>query len=161
METVMNYWLMKSEPSTYSIDDLLKAPKSTDHWEGVRNYQARNFMRDTMRKGDQAFFYHSNCETPGIVGIMTIIHEAHPDFTAWDPDSKYYDPKSTPENPRWFMVSVRCTEKFKHIIPLALLKSYPLLKKMILLKPGNRLSIMPITSQEWQFILTLKKELHA
>ncbi len=156
----MNYWLMKSEPTTYSIDDLIRAPKSTDHWEGVRNYQARNFMRDNMRLGDQAFFYHSNCEIPGIVGIMDIVRESYPDFTALDPDSKYYDPKSTPEDPRWFMVSVRCLEKFKKIIPLGLLKKYSELNKMILLKPGNRLSVMPLTSQEWQFILTLKKELN-
>ena len=155
----MNYWLMKSEPNTYSIDNLIKAPNSTDHWEGVRNYQARNFMRDQMRKGDQAFFYNSNCEIPGIAGIVEIAQESHADFTAWDSRSKYYDPKSTPENPRWFMVSVRCKEKFKEILSLSTLKNYPELEKMILLKPGNRLSIMPLTPQEWKFILTLKKEL--
>lgn len=153
----MNYWLMKSEPNTFSIDDLCRAPERTDHWEGVRNYQARNFMRDEMRQGDQAFFYHSNCEIPGIAGIVEIAQESHPDFTAWDSHSPYYDPKSTPEKPRWFMVSVRCKEKFKAIIPLSTLKNYAELKNMTLLKPGNRLSVMPLTPEEWKFILTLKK----
>ncbi len=154
----MRFWLMKSEPSTYNIDTLSQAPKQTDHWEGVRNYQARNFMRDDMKKGDHAFFYHSNCETPGIVGKMEIVRESTPDFSALDPESPYYDPKSTEQNPRWFMVSVRFLEKFTHPIALHTLKNYSALHQMILLKPGNRLSVMPVTPAEWQFILNLSKE---
>jgi len=146
---------MKSEPTTYSIDDLKRVPQQTDHWEGVRNYQARNFMRDDMRKGDLAFFYHSNCEVPGIVGIMEIARESYPDFTALDPHSQYYDPKSTPERPRWFMVSVHFIQKFKATLSLGALRSYPPLQNMVLLKPGNRLSITPLSPAEWQFILTL------
>lgn len=152
----MNYWLMKSEPSTYSIDDLYHKANHIDHWEGVRNYQARNFMRDNMKIHDKAFFYHSNCDVPGIVGIMEIAKESHPDLTALDLHSKYFDPKSTRENPRWFMVSVRFLEKFKETIPLAALKHYRELKDMVLLKPGNRLSVMPVTAKEWAFILTLR-----
>lgn len=154
----MNYWLMKTEPTTYSIDDLEKSPKKTEHWEGVRNYQARNFMRDQMQLGDRAFFYHSKCEEPGIVGIMEITKTSYPDFTALDLNSKYYDPKSTKENPRWFMVNVTLIEKFKKNLPLKMLKTHAQLKNMILLKPGNRLSIMPVTPAEWKFILSLKKE---
>jgi len=152
----MNYWLMKSEPTTYGIDNLFKLPSRTDHWEGVRNYQARNFMRDNMKLHDQAFFYHSNCEIPGIVGIMEIVRESHPDLTALDLNSQYYDPKSTPENPRWAMVSVRFLEKFKNTISLSLLKTCSELQNMTLLKPGNRLSITPVTEKEWAFILSLK-----
>lgn len=152
----MNYWLMKSEPTTFGIDNLIKTPKQTDHWEGVRNYQARNFMRDNMKMHDKAFFYHSNCEVPGIVGIVEIVQESHPDLTALDINSKYYDPKSTRENPRWAMVSVKFLEKFKNTIPLSLLKTYSELKNMTLLKPGNRLSITPVTEKEWDFILSLK-----
>lgn len=146
---------MKSEPTTYSIDHLFAKPNRTDHWEGVRNYQARNFMRDNMRIGDQAFFYHSNCQVPAIVGRMEIVKESHPDFTAFDPDSKYYDPKSNAMQPRWFMVSVKAVEKFLPPLPLAELKMYPPLHNMILLKPGNRLSVTPLTHQEWHFILAL------
>lgn len=148
---------MKSEPSTYSIDHLSKAFKQTDHWEGVRNYQARNFMRDQMQLHDKAFFYHSNCETPGIVGIMEIVKTSYPDFTAYDENSPYYDPKSTPINPRWFMVSVRFIEKFKAPISLTRLKTYPQLSDFALVKTGNRLSVMPVSAKEWQFILTLKE----
>jgi len=154
----VKFWLMKSEPSTYSIDSLLKKPKQTDHWEGVRNYQARNFMRDHMKKGDRAFFYHSSCKTPGIVGMMEIVQESHPDASSWDPSSKYFDPKSTPQNPRWFMVSVHFLEKFKIPIELTQLKTLPALKNMILLKPGNRLSVMPLTTAEWQTILAFKEK---
>ncbi len=152
----MNYWLMKSEPNTYGIDKLYAALKKTDHWEGVRNYQARNFMRDQMKRGDKAFFYHSNCDLPSIVGTMEIVQESHADFTAWDLNSKYYDPKSSPENPRWFMVKVRLLEKWKHPIALHTLKQYRELQNMILLKPGNRLSVMPITATEWDFINKLQ-----
>lgn len=154
----MNYWLMKSEPETFSIDDLIKAPHKTEPWEGVRNYQARNFMRDQMQKGDQAFFYHSNCKIPAIVGIMEIVQASHPDPTSFDPRSKYYDPKSTPEHPRWFMVSVRFVEKFKQPIPLTLLREDPNLDNLALVKTGNRLSVMPVSKKEWQVILKLKSK---
>jgi len=149
------YWLMKSEPTTYSIDALIQFPKQTDHWEGVRNYQARNFLRDAIKKGDKAFFYHSNCDVPGIVGTMEIVRESYPDITALDPESPYYDPKSTHQHPRWWTVSVHFLEKFKTVIPLSLLKTFPPLEKMILLKPGNRLSVMPVSQDEWTFILNL------
>lgn len=152
----MNYWLMKSEPEIFSIDDLANAPKQTSHWEGVRNYQARNFMKNQMKLNDQAFFYHSNCEVPGIVGIMKIVRESYPDFTSWDFNSPYYDPKSTRENPRWFMVDVQLVKKFKSIIPLSFLKAQAKLKDFVLVRPGNRLSVMPVSHKEWQTILALK-----
>ena len=150
----MQYWLMKSEPSTYGIDDLKK--DTITAWEGVRNYQARNMMRDQMRKGDQAFFYHSNANPPGIVGIMTVCKEAYPDFTALDPDSKYHDPKATEDNPRWFMVDVKFKRHLKHLITLEDLKQQPALSDSALVKKGNRLSIMPMTQQEWEAILQLE-----
>jgi len=151
----MNYWLMKSEPDAFSIDDLFNMPKQTEHWDGVRNYQARNMMRDDMKKGDLVFFYHSSCEVPGIAGTMEVVKEAYPDFTAFDPDSKYYDPKSTKDNPRWFMVDIRFKKKFKSIIPLSELKETPVLKDMQLLRKGNRLSIMPVSKKDWDTILKL------
>ncbi len=151
----MKYWLMKSEPDTYSIDDLAAQPRRTDHWDGIRNYQARNFMRDGMKKGDLAFFYHSNCSEPGIAGIMEIVREAYPDFTSWDPGSPYHDPKSSPDRPRWFMVDVRFKRKLKRIITLRELKQHPELGSMKLLQRGSRLSIMPVSDREWRFILSL------
>ena len=150
----MNYWLMKSEPDVYGIDHLEQ--EGTDHWDGVRNYQARNMMRDQMKPGDLAFFYHSNTEVPGIVGIMEIVREGYPDHTAFDPESKYYDPKSDPDNPRWYMVDVRFVRKLRRVIPLAELKQYPELADMPLVKKGNRLSIMPVTPEQWDFILSLE-----
>ena len=150
----MNYWLMKSEPDVYGIDDLEQ--EGTDHWDGVRNYQARNMMRDQMKPGDLAFFYHSNTEVPGIVGIMEIVREGYPDHTAFDPESKYYDPRSDPDNPRWYMVDVRFVRKLRRVIPLAELKRYPQLADMPLVKKGNRLSIMPVTPEQWDFILSLE-----
>lgn len=144
---------MKSEPETFSIDDLKK--ERIDHWDGVRNYQARNFMK-TMTKKDLVFFYHSNCTPPGIVGVMEINKEAYPDFTSFDKRSKYYDPKSTKEKPRWFMVDVKFKEKFKEIIPLDKLKSLNSLKDLALVRKGNRLSIMPINKKEWNIILKLR-----
>lgn len=147
------YWLMKSEPSCFSIDDLRKAPEQTTPWDGVRNYQARNFMRNEMTIGDQVLFYHSNCNPPGIIGIAEVTSEAYPDYTAFDPDSEHPDPKSTPENPRWFMVDIRFKEKFKHLIALDSLKQYPELEKMLLLRKGNRLSVLPVSKEEWDFII--------
>lgn len=152
----MNYWLMKSEPEAFSIDDLQRASGKSEHWDGVRNYQARNMMRDQMKKGDRVFFYHSNCAQPGIVGIMEVIREGYPDHTAFDPESRYYDPKSTIHSPRWFMVDVRYIRKLKRTIPLAELKACEELKDMPLVKPGNRLSIMPVTKTQWEFILSLE-----
>ncbi|MAZ43747.1 MAG: EVE domain-containing protein [Legionellales bacterium] len=152
----MTFWLMKSEPDTYSIDDLAKQPKKIDYWDGIRNYQARNFMRDEMKKGDLAFFYHSNCDEPGVVGIVEIVKEAYPDDTAFDPESKYYDPKSTLDNPRWIRVDVKLKETFTGTITLKEIKANPALKEMRLVQKGNRLSIMPVAAHEWKTILAMK-----
>lgn len=146
-----NYWLMKSEPSCFSIEDLKTSPKQTSAWDGVRNYQARNYMRD-MQIGDQVLFYHSNCNPPGIIGIAEVVREAYPDHTAFDPNSEHPDPKSTPDNPRWFMVDIRFKSKFKQLIALDTLKQYSELRNMILLRKGNRLSVFPISQHEWEFI---------
>ena len=150
------YWLVKSEPDCFSIDDLKNAPDQTEHWDGVRNYQARNFMRDQMKVGDEVFFYHSNCNPPGIVGTATVASEPYPDHTAFDPESEHPDPKSTPDNPRWFMVDIRFQEKFKHPISLDDLKQQPALENMRLVQKGNRLSVMPIEPDEWEYIMQMK-----
>jgi predicted RNA-binding protein with PUA-like domain len=151
----MNYWLIKSEPEAFSIDDLAAKPNQTEHWDGVRNYQARNMLRDQMKVGDLAFFYHSNCTPPGIIGIVEIVREGYPDFTAFEANSKYYDPDSKPDNPRWFMVDVKLKQKFKRLISLEELKQQSKLQDMQLLKKGNRLSVMPVTAEQWQIILEL------
>jgi predicted RNA-binding protein with PUA-like domain len=148
----MKYWLMKSEPSCFSIDDLKNAPKQTSPWDGVRNYQARNFMRDEMRIGDQVFFYHSNCNPPGIVGVGEVVTESYPDDTAFDPNSDHPDLTSSPDNPRWFMVDIRFKSKFSHMISLEQLKQYDELSQMPLLRKGNRLSVLPVRADEWNFI---------
>ena len=153
----MGYWLMKSEPDAFGIDDLAKRPKQTEPWNGVRNYQARNFMRDGMKKGDLAFFYHSSCAEPGIAGIVEIARAAYPDPTARDPESPYYDPRATADNPVWVMVDVRLKKKLKHPVALKLLKSLKPLAGMQLLQRGNRLSILPVTKKEWDIILKLAK----
>jgi len=152
----MNYWLLKSEPNTFSIDDLKKLPRQTDHWDGIRNYQARNFIRDDMQLSDLALFYHSNCTQPGIVGNVQVVREAYPDFTAFDPHSPYFDPKSSADNPRWYMVDVKFKRKLGRKIPLKELKQHSELANMQLLKRGNRLSVMPVTAKEWRFILSLE-----
>ena len=152
----MNYWLMKSEPSEYGIDNLKNEPDKTVHWDGVRNYQARNMMRDEMKKGDLAFFYHSNCDVPGIAGIMTINKEGYPDPTAFDPEDKHYDPKSDPDNPRWILVDVKFVRKLKRNITLTEIKAEKSLTDMILTRKGNRLSIMPVEKKHWDKILTLE-----
>ncbi|HSG90630.1 MAG TPA: EVE domain-containing protein [Pseudomonadales bacterium] len=152
----MNHWLFKSEPDTFSIDDLQARPKGTEPWDGVRNYQARNFMRDGMRKGDEAFFYHSNCAQPGIVGIVRIVREAYPDPTAFDPESNYFDPKSDPDAPRWLLVDVKFVRKLKRTITLAELKAHPPLEEFALVRKGNRLSVMPVEDAFWQEILALE-----
>lgn len=152
----MNYWLMKSEPDVFGIDDLYARAGQTEHWDGVRNYQARNMMRDQMRLGDQVFFYHSNCDEPGIVGIAEVVKEGYPDFTAFDPDDKHFDPKSDPDKPTWFMVDVRFVRKFKRTLSLRELKAMPELAELALVRRGNRLSIMPVTAEQWQHIIALE-----
>lgn len=152
----MKYWLMKSEPDVFGIDHLMSRKNRTEPWDGVRNYQARNFMRDQMKKGDQVFFYHSNCKQPGIVGIAEIAKEAYPDHSAFDPDAKYYDPKSNPDAPRWFMVDVKFVRKFKRTITLEELKQLPPLENFPLVRRGNRLSILPVTAEQWDMILKLE-----
>jgi predicted RNA-binding protein with PUA-like domain len=154
----MAYWLMKSEPDAFSIDDLASRGAAGEPWDGVRNYQARNMMRDTMRVGDQVFFYHSNCEVPGIVGIAEVASEPYPDATAFDPEAKYYDPKSDPENPRWFLVDVRYVRHLHRNIPLTELKAHAdgALADFPLVRRGNRLSVMPVTDEQWAFIRGLE-----
>lgn len=148
----MRYWLMKSEPSDVSIDDLANFPDQTVDWYGVRNYQARNFMRDQMKVGDQAFFYHSNCDVPGIAGIVEISRLAYPDRTQFDPKHKYFDPKSTQESPRWMNVDVKLVRKTR-LLSLQELRSHPELAHMRTLQKGNRLSITPVDPREWEFIM--------
>jgi predicted RNA-binding protein with PUA-like domain len=146
---------MKSEPNCFSIDDLAKQPKKTTHWDGVRNYQARNMLRDQIKKGDLVFYYHSNTKVPGIVGVTEVVKEGYPDFTAFDPESLHPDPKSTPDNPRWFMVDIKLKEKFKDVISLESLKSFAELDGMRLLQKGNRLSVIPVEKAHWSFIIGL------
>lgn len=152
----MHYWLMKSEPDVYGIDHLAAQPGQTDHWDGVRNYQARNMMRDGMQPGDRVFFYHSNCDQPGIVGIMEVVRGGYPDHTAFDPEAKYYDPKSDPDNPRWIMIDVRFVRKLARNVTLSELKAQAPLADMPLVRKGNRLSIMPVTAEQWAYILSLE-----
>ncbi|MEM9385159.1 MAG: EVE domain-containing protein [Pseudomonadota bacterium] len=154
----MQYWLMKSEPDEFGIDDLASSPRKTAHWDGVRNYQARNMMRNEMKKGDQAFFYHSNTKVPGIAGVMEVAREGYVDHTAFDPDDPHYDAKSDPDKPRWFMVDVRFLRCTKRVIALTELREYAdgALADFRLLARGNRLSIMPVSEQEWSFILSLE-----
>jgi predicted RNA-binding protein with PUA-like domain len=148
----MRYWLMKSEPADCSIDDLASMPDQTVAWYGVRNYQARNFMRDTMRPGDLAFFYHSSCPEPGIAGIARIASLAYPDATQFDPASRFFDPKSRPEEPRWLNVDVRFERKLA-LISLARMRAQAELAQMRVLQAASRLSITPVSPEEWRFIL--------
>jgi len=150
----MQYWLMKSEPDNYSIDDLQSF--GVDHWDGIRNYQVRNFFRDQMQVGEQAFFYHSNCKEPGIVGTMEIVSKAYPDHTAFDPSEKYFDSKSDPENPRWLMVDVRYIRHLDRMITLGELRQQKQIADMKLLQRGNRLSVLPLSKMEWQYILEME-----
>jgi predicted RNA-binding protein with PUA-like domain len=152
----MKYWLMKSEPEAFSIDDLKSRPQQSEHWDGVRNYQARNMMRDEMKVGDQVFFYHSNCTEPCIVGIATVVKEGYPDHTAFDPENKHYDPKSKPEQPTWMMVDVKYVRYLRRNITLTELKTYPELAELALVRRGNRLSIMPVSESQWAFILSIE-----
>lgn len=153
----MQYWLMKSEPDVFGIDHLKARPQQIEAWDGVRNYQARNMMRDQMKKGDLVFFYHSSCDEPGIVGIMEIVKEGYPDPTALDPEAKYYDPKSEPDKPRWYLVDVKYKRKLKRNISLKELKEHgDELPDFPLLMKGNRLSIMPVSKEAWNYILGLE-----
>jgi predicted RNA-binding protein with PUA-like domain len=149
----MRYWLMKSEPDEFSIDDLVRAPAQTTSWFGVRNYQARNFMRD-MKLGELALFYHSSCPEPGIAGIVEIARLAHPDVSQFDKNSPYYDPKSTRDDPRWWNVDVKLVRKTR-LVPLAQMRETPALSSMITLRKGNRLSITPVTPAEWKGVSAL------
>lgn len=151
----MRFWLMKSEPEVFSIDDLAQRPNQIEPWEGVRNYQARNFMRE-MEQGDLAFFYHSNCKEAGIVGVMRIAKKAYIDDSALDKNSAYFDPKSTLENPRWWRVDVQLVEKFARTITLHELKTKTELEDFQLVQRGNRLSILPVTQTQWDFIQSLQ-----
>jgi predicted RNA-binding protein with PUA-like domain len=150
----MNYWLMKSEPEAFSIDDL--KCKKQEAWDGVRNYQARNFMRDGMRPGDRVFFYHSNCAVPGIVGIAEVATDAYPDPSQFDPKSKYFDAGSSRGNPRWRLVDVKFVKKLKRTITLDELKLDGALAEMPLVRKGNRLSVMPVDATHWKHILSLE-----
>lgn len=152
----MKYWLMKSEPDTFGIEDLKMRPIQTEHWDGVRNYQARNMMRDEMKQGDQVFFYHSNCDEPGIVGLMEVVKEAYPDHTAFDPNDKHFDPKSDPAKPTWMMVDVKYVRTLSRNITLTELKQKPELADLALVRRGNRLSIIPVTKAQWDYILSLE-----
>ncbi len=149
----MKYWLMKSEPDTYGIDDLVR--DKVNMWEGCRNYTVRNFFRDAMEVGDLAFFYHSVVDPVGIAGIMRIVKTGYPDPTQFDPKSEYYDPKSKPEEPRWLVVDVEFVEKFDRIVPLAELKTTAGLENMLVVQKGQRLSVMPVTADEWKIVLGL------
>jgi predicted RNA-binding protein with PUA-like domain len=148
----MNYWLFKSEPSVFSITDLEKAPKKTTFWDGVRNYQARNSLRDQIKSGDMVFFYHSNSDPSGIAGVAEVVREGYPDSTAFDKKDPHFDPKSDPKNPTWYMVDIRHVKTFKRILSLEELRNIPQLKDMVLLQKGSRLSIQPVTEKEWKAI---------
>lgn len=153
----MQYWLMKSEPSEFSLQDLKRRHRQTEPWDGVRNYQARNMMRDQMKLGDLAFFYHSNTDVPGIVGIVKIVREGYPDHTAFDPTDKHYDSKSDPDKPRWFMVDVAYERALTRTVSLQELKQHAeALEGLPLLRRGNRLSVMPVSEDHWRYVLNLE-----
>jgi predicted RNA-binding protein with PUA-like domain len=151
-----HYWLMKSEPSAFSIEDLAQASAQTTCWDGVRNYQARNYMR-RMKVGDQVLFYHSSADPPAIAGIAEVVQEAYPDHTAFDKKDKHYDPKSIPAKPTWDMVDIKLLRKFPHALTLDMLRKQPGLKRMELLRRGSRLSVQPVRPQEWTIILALAR----
>jgi predicted RNA-binding protein with PUA-like domain len=154
----MNHWLLKSEPESFSIDALKQAPRQTTTWDGVRNFQARNMLRDSIKKGDQAFFYHSSCDVPGIAGIVGIVKGGYPDETACDRKHRHYDAGSKSEAPRWFTVDVKLVRKFERVITLDELRRHAgkALKDFVLLRRGSRLSVMPVAQKEWDFVLTLE-----
>ena len=150
----LRYWLMKSEPTAFSFADLVKSKHSTNHRDGVRNFQARNYMRE-MRVGDKVLFYHSNCDQPGVVGLAEVVQEAYPDHTQFDPSNVHYDPKATREKPIWDMVDLRAIKPLRNPVTLDVLRKTKGLEKMILLRRGNRLSVMPVTAKEWEIIVKL------
>ena len=153
----MKYWLVKSEPSVFSVDDLARCPGQTRWWKHVRNYQARNFIRDEMKLGDRVFFYHSNTELPGIVGIAEVVSEPYPDPDAFDPKARYYDPKSDPENPSWFLLDIRLTTRLDTPISLKAIKEHAeALGDLALIRKGNRLSVMPLAARQWDYIMSLR-----
>ena len=154
----MNHWLLKTEPSVFSIDDLEATPRKTTGWEGVRNFQARNMLRDEMKKGDLAFLYHSSCPEPGVAGIVEIVRAGYPDPSAWNPRSEYHDAKSPENKPLWYTVDVKLVRRMKRFIPLASLREHASgeLDGLLLLRKGNRLSVTPVDVAHWKFILTLE-----
>lgn len=154
----MNHWLLKSEPDAFGIDDLAARPDRTAAWDGVRNFQARNMLRDQIKKGDRAFFYHSGCAVPGIAGIVRVVKRAYPDPTALDPRNAHYDPGSTALNPRWYAVDVQLVRKFDSLITLDRLRAHQSaeLAELVILRRGNRLSVTPVSKREWEFILALQ-----
>jgi predicted RNA-binding protein with PUA-like domain len=149
------YWLLKSEPDCFSYDDLLASPHRTTSWSGVRSYQARNFMRDDMKKGDGVLFYHSSAEPAGIVGTAEIVRQGYPDPTAWNPSDEHHDPKSSESNPIWYMVDIKAGERFENFLDLPSLRHVPELEAMELLRKGSRLSVQPVRAEEWRAILRL------
>ena len=151
----IRYWLMKSEPDVFSYDDLEKAPKKTTLWDGVRNYRARNFMRDDMKKGDGVLHYHSNAKPMGVAGIAKVVREGYPDPTQFDPKSKYFDEKSDPDDPRWHLVDIQAVAKCKTFIPLADMKANPKLADMMVTQRGSRLSVQPVSASEWREVLRM------
>ena len=155
----MKHWLLKSEPQVFGIDDLARAPKRTTAWEGVRNYQARNMLRDDFRKGDLAFFYHSSCEVPGVAGVVEVVREAYADPTQFDAKSEYYDDASTREAPRWYAIDVRLERRFDSVITLPELREHAgdALRDMVILRRGNRLSVTPVTVAEWRCIVAMRR----
>jgi predicted RNA-binding protein with PUA-like domain len=153
----VKYWLVKSEPHVFSIDDLAQASDQTTHWDGVRNYQARNMMRDEMQLGDVVLYYHSNTEEPAIVGVATVVQTGYPDFTAWDKQDPHYDPKAPIDKPRWYMVDIKFVKKFAQPLTLAFLRTVSTLESMVLLRKGSRLSVQPVTAQEYAVIMKLAK----
>ncbi len=155
MASTKRYWLLKSEPDVFSIDDLASAKNRTTYWDGVRNYQARNTLRDDMQVGDLALYYHSNCDEPAIAGIAKIVKAGYPDFTAWDPKDPHFDPKTDPQNPRWFMVDVQFVEKLKEPLTLSYLRTAKELEGMVLLQKGSRLSVQPVTPSQFACIAKL------
>jgi predicted RNA-binding protein with PUA-like domain len=151
------YWLFKSEPDCFSIDHLAQAPNKTEHWDGVRNYQARNMLRDDIKKGDEVLFYNSNAKPTGVAGICVVSRSGYPDHTAWDPNSEHPDPKSTKDDPIWYMVDVTFKSKLKETLPLSVLKKTPGLENMMVCQRGSRLSIQPVTPEEWKIVKGLMK----
>lgn len=148
----MNHWLLKSEPDTFSIDDLARSPEHTTRWDGVRNYQVRNMLRDDMRVGDLGLFYHSSCAEPGAVGVVRIVRSGYPDPAAWNPDSPYFDPKSDPAQPRWYCVDVKLKQRFATIVSLDRMRRCAELADLLILRKGNRLSITPLTTAQFATI---------